>query len=236
MRKSIITVLLIFVLTLSYPVFACAGQNDNQAPEDAREEAAYQIIKVEKDFSWDSVPGFLINNVLWTEDYGISAGGQLCYDEENLYVHLHTAEKEIRAENTAPLSPVWEDSCLEFFFMIDGADKYFNFEINPNGCLCLQFGPSKSDRINLVRQDDPDYFDIQTHTTEDGWEIYYKIPLRFIQLFYSDYRFKGILLANLYKCGDKTIHPHYLSWSMIELDYPNFHCPEYFGRMQFSGA
>ena len=41
--------------------------------------------------------------------------------------------------------------------MIDGADKYFNFEINPNGCLCLQFGPSKSDRINLVRQDDPDY-------------------------------------------------------------------------------
>ena len=71
MRKSIITVLLIFVLTLSYPVFACAGQNDNQAPEDAREEAAYQIIKVEKDFSWDSVPGFLINNVLWTEDYGI---------------------------------------------------------------------------------------------------------------------------------------------------------------------
>ena len=120
--------------------------------------------------------------------------------------------------------------------MIDGADKYFNFEINPNGCLCLQFGPSKSDRINLVRQDDPDYFDIQTHTTEDGWEIYYKIPLRFIQLFYSDYRFKGILLANLYKCGDKTIHPHYLSWSMIDLDYPNFHCPEYFGRMQFSEA
>ncbi|MBQ1777386.1 MAG: hypothetical protein IIZ93_04430 [Acidaminococcaceae bacterium] len=32
------------------------------------------------------------------------------------------------------------------------------------------------------------------------------------------------------------MHPHYLSWSMIDLDYPNFHCPEYFGRMQFSGA
>ena len=34
----------------------------------------------------------------------------------------------IRAENTAPLSPVYEDSCLEFFFMRAGGKNYFNFE------------------------------------------------------------------------------------------------------------
>ena len=170
-------------------------------------------------------------------DYCPVCYAQVVYVEgEELKVRLTCVEKNPKAAHEGFYSHVYKDSCLEFFFMIDGADKYFNFEINPNGCLCLQFGPSKSDRINLVRQDDPDYFDIRTHTTKDGWEIYYKIPLRFIQLFYSDYRFKGILLANLYKCGDKTIHPHYLSWSMIDLDYPNFHCPEYFGRMQFSGA
>ena len=236
MLKSITIALIILIMTLSLPVYACAEQDDNQTSEDPQKAPVYTITKVGKDFAWDSIPGFAINNVLWTEDYGISAGGQLCYDEENLYVHLQAAEKEIRAQNTAPLSPVWEDSCLEFFFMIDGADKYFNFETNPNGCLCLQFGPNRSDRINLIRQDDPGYFDIRTHITEDGWEIYYKIPLRFIQLFYSDYRFEGILLANLYKCGDKTVHPHYLSWSGIDLESPNFHCPEYFGRMQFAGS
>lgn len=233
MLKGFLIALSIFVLALSFPASACAEQNDNREQEEPEEKAVYQIIKVNQDFNWDSIPVLAIDNVLWTEDCGIRAGGQLCYDEENLYVHLQAAEKEIRAENTEPLSPVWEDSCLEFFFMIDGTDKYFNFEMNPNGCLCLQFGPDRADRINLVRKDASDYFDIRTQNTADGWEIYYRIPLRFLQFFYPDYRFEGTLLANLYKCGDQTAHPHYLSWSRIDLDSPNFHCPEYFGRMLF---
>ena len=56
-----------------------------------------------------------ISNALWTENPGISAEGRLCYDEERLYVHMQAAEKEIQAASTAPLSPVHEDSCLEFF-------------------------------------------------------------------------------------------------------------------------
>ena len=39
------------------------------------------------------------------------------------------------------------------------------------------------------------------------------------------------LKVNLYKCGDNLLQPHYLSWSPITLDKPNFHCPEFFGTL-----
>ena len=182
---------------------------------------------------WDNIPVLPIDRVLWTEDTGVRALGQLCYDEENLYAHLRAFEKDIRAENTEPLSPVHEDSCLEFFFSLDGLNRYFNFEINPNGCACIQFGPSRADRINIVRKEGETYFDIQTGRTSDGWEVFYRIPLGFIHLFYPDYHFGGEIAANLYKCGDKTANRHYLSWSPVELDKPDFHRPEFFGRLSF---
>jgi hypothetical protein len=42
------------------------------------------------------------------------------------------------------------------------------------------------------------------------------------------------MAANFYKCGNKTVHKHYLSWSPIDLGEPNFHCPEYFGVIRFA--
>lgn len=191
------------------------------------------ITKVTGTVDWAQVPVLPIDKVLWTEDAGIRAAGQLCHDGENLYVHLSAAEKEIRAENTKPLSPVHEDSCLEFFFRLPDAGNYFNFEINPNGCMCVQFGPRKKDRINIVRSDGAEYFDVRTGRTAEGWEVFYRIPLSFIRLFYPDYRFEGELLANLYKCGDKTAREHYLSWAPVGSETPNFHCPEFFGTLRF---
>ncbi len=37
--------------------------------------------------------------------------------------------------------------------------------------------------------------------------------------------------ANLYKCGDKTSHPHWASWQ--PLTETNFHLPECFGKITF---
>ena len=39
------------------------------------------------------------------------------------------------------------------------------------------------------------------------------------------------LIGNFYKCGDKCDQTHYLSWSPIGLLEPNFHCPEFFGKL-----
>ncbi len=182
---------------------------------------------------WGSVPVLPIHRVLWTEDAGIRAWGQLCCDGEGLCVHLWAAEKEIRAENTSPRSPVWEDSCLEFFFMRPGAEGYFNFEINPNGCLCLQFGRGRAGRADLAPAEAKELFHIRTGRTAEGWELFYRIPLAFLRNVDPAFRFEGELRANLYKCGDKTPQPHFLAWAPVRSETPDFHRPEDFGRLRF---
>ena len=201
--------------------------------EDAASAETYVIRRVDGPPDWESVPMLPIDRVLWTEDTGIRAWGQLCCDGEGLCVHLWAAEKEIRAENTALRSPVWEDSCLEFFFMRPGAEGYFNFEINPNGCLCLQFGRGRAGRADLTAAEAGERFRIRTQRTAEGWEVFYRIPLAFLQSRDPAFRFEGELRANLYKCGDKTPRPHVLAWSPIRSEKPDFHRPEDFGRLRF---
>ena len=239
LRKSIV-ILMSAVILLLTPGCARETSHEDLAVEEQStkntqemEKESYIIAKTDNTPDWGSVPALQIDNVLWTDDFGIRAQGQLCYSDEALFVHLSAVEEDVRAENTEPLSPVYEDSCLEFFFTVGDTQNYFNFEINPNGCLCTQFGPSKADRIDIVRSDVEEYFEIHTNRTTDSWEVFYRIPLQFIRLFYPDYQFTGELAANFYKCGNKTTNKHYLSWSPIDLPSPNFHCPEFFGVLTF---
>ena len=39
------------------------------------------------------------------------------------------------------------------------------------------------------------------------------------------------LRANFYKCGDKTAHPHFLSWNPVGTPSPDFHRPDFFGEL-----
>ena len=39
------------------------------------------------------------------------------------------------------------------------------------------------------------------------------------------------LRATFYKCGDKTAHPHFLSWNPVGTPAPDFHRPDFFGEL-----
>jgi hypothetical protein len=150
--QKMITVLMLVFVTIA--MSACcdkggAGQGDSEKAQNgaAVKTRNYTITKISGLPEWDKIPKLDIDNVLWLKDAGVKAYGQLCYDEEDLYVHLSATEKDIRAKNTKPLSAVNEDSCLEFFFMPAGGDRYFNFEVNPNGCMHYQIGHDRTDRL-----------------------------------------------------------------------------------------
>ena len=194
---------------------------------------SYMITRVHETVDWEAVPALTLDHILWLPDRGVRAGGQFCCDEDTLYVHLFAAESDIRAEYAEPLSPVWKDSCLEFFFQPHGEDRYFNFEINPNGCLYIEFGHCRTDRIALFRENMQELFSIQAGRTQNGWEVYYGIPVTFLQLFYPGFSFSGTLRANVYKCGGLADHEHYLSWNMIKSEKPDYHRPQDFGVMAF---
>lgn len=199
--------------------------------EDFDDTMTYTITRRMGTIDWSMVNALQLTPVMIAGDAHIGAEGRLLYDDENLYVHMRATEENIRAEYTEPLSPVFQDSCMEFFFMPDGHENYFNFEINPNGCMLIQFGGA--DRIDIVKRDGERYFGISTGMTDDGWELSYRIPLEFIKYFFNDFSFDRKLRANMYKCGDKTPTKHYLAWSMIDQNRPNFHAPECFGTMIF---
>ncbi|MBO7423373.1 MAG: carbohydrate-binding family 9-like protein, partial [Oscillospiraceae bacterium] len=129
-------------------------------------ERLYEISRIkEKQFNWSNIPEIPIDNVLWEPDCYVRAFARLCYDDEALYVSLRAVEAQIRAEYTAPLSPVHRDSCLEFFFMPERGDRYFNFEVNPNGCMHIGFGHNRADRVILARRDDMEFFCIKPERT-----------------------------------------------------------------------
>ena len=193
----------------------------------------YLIQRTEGEPDWAAVPRLEIDRVLWMPDCGIRAWGQIAHDGEQMYVHLRAAEKAIRAEYTAPLSPVHQDSCLEFFFMPENESRYFNFEINPNGCLHTGFGTDRTNRAVLCRKDAETLFAIRTGRTADGWEAFYRIPLAFLRIFQPEFTFTGTMRANAYKCGDLTEHEHYCSWNPVTAERPDFHRPQDFGVMRF---
>ena len=235
--KKIVVPCLTGMITMYLVLCFAFGSFGSEADIGNREDTSinsYTILRVQGEADWDKIPALDLDNILWLPDQGVRASGQFCYDEDTLYVHLQAIESDIRAENTEPLSPVCQDSCLEFFFQPEGENRYFNFEINPNGCLYIGFGHDRSDNTALYREDMKELFSIQTDRTKNGWEVYYRIPVSFLRLFYPEYGFSGILRANVYKCGDMTDHKHYLSWNRVRSEKPDFHRPEDFGIMVFA--
>lgn len=184
---------------------------------------------------WTEVPVLEVDNVQWLPDAGIRMTQQVCYDADNLYVRQQAWERDIRAQRTGYLQQVCEDSCMEFFFAPGRDDRYFNMEINPNGCIHLGFGPGRHGRVQVVPKQMEQLFDVHAERTEDGWALTYRIPLSFLRLFFPECHFApGVTLrANCYKCGDLTAQPHYITWNPVTSETPDYHRPQDFGLMIF---
>lgn len=194
----------------------------------------YTIVKKPEPFDWSAVPRFSIDHLLWSDPVSIAAEGAMCYDDSGLYVLLQAQEDNIRAENTGKLDAPCEDSCLEFFFSpIPGDNRYFNIELNPNGCLFLGFGSNRYNLLRLIPRNEP--FSVQASMIPGGWMVTYKILWSFVQQFFPEFDARpGIMMrGNFYKCGDLTVQPHYFSWNPITLTNPEFHCPDHFGLLRF---
>lgn len=197
----------------------------------------YTIKQANPELHWATIPSFAVNEILWLPDVGIRMTQQICYDESAIYIHQCAAENNIRAEHHSPLAEVCEDSCMEFFFSpIQDDNRYFNFEWNYNGCLYLGFRTDRDNAVRLQPKEPKELFDFHAGLTENGWEIFYKIPLFFIRLFFPEFQLKAgtVIKANCYKCGDKTERPHYLAWHPSTSPTPDFHRPQDFGQMVFA--
>lgn len=67
------------------------------------------------------------------------------------------------------------------------------------------------------------------------WTLEYRIPFAMLEKFSNVTRpGKGVeWRANLYKIAENSSNPHYITWSVVENDKPNFHMPRFFGILKF---
>jgi hypothetical protein len=162
----------------------------------------------------------------------------IAHSAECLLIKFYVKEKEIRALNTQYNSPVYEDSCVECFISFDADTAYYNLEINCTGTILLAYGHGRSDR-NYITEQKLKKIGRQvliTHDTETGlisWELTVVLPIE-VFAHHSIASLTGRKCrGNFYKCGDLLAQPHFLSWNDIKSEAPDFHLPEFFGRLEF---
>jgi len=165
---------------------------------------------------------------------------RLAYTADAFLIHFKVDEKEIRAVAAADNGRVYEDACVEFFVQPFADQSYYNFEFSCIGKLLLQ-GGAKGDRkmappeiLKSIKRwsslgDQP--FD--TKAGNHSWELTAVIPYSaFFR--HPQTAIQEEIKANFYKCGDKLPTPHFVSWNKILTEKPNFHAPEFFGRIKLT--
>ena len=181
---------------------------------------------------------FDVDCVNWPEafPYAPLCGGRVARTRDALVVDFRVSGLDLRARNTADNGRQWEDSCVEVFIQDPEDGNYYNFEINALGKVLACTGP---DRHNRTPRPAEEMEQILRFTQMEGgpleqegihtWRVGVVIPFRLLGIDLE--RLPRSIRANFYKCGDKTAHPHFLSWSPVETPKPDFHRPEFFGEL-----
>ena len=193
----------------------------------------YRIRKIEKDkigiedAVWDNAEVLKIDCTPWKEySRDIYVKAQLLYSDENLMVKFETNEKPLLARKTEDNGDVCCDSCVEIFFKNKENDtEYVNIETNPLGTKLI--GKGSTDGLKLL--DDTKEVQAFSLITPDVWNLELLIPWSYIEKHLG--KISDTFYANLYKCGDETVIEHYLCWNEIDFPKPNFHLPQFFGKL-----
>ena len=174
----------------------------------------------------------------WPESFPYTpfCGGRVARTKEALVVDFRVSGLDLRAQNTEDNGRQWEDSCVEVFIQDPEKADYYNFEINALGKVLACYGPVREGRTRRPQEQMKkilrfghleggplDKDGIQT------WRVGVVIPFELIGLHPDN--LPHSIRANFYKCGDKTAHPHYVSWSPIDTPKPDFHRPDFFGEL-----
>lgn len=155
------------------------------------------------------------------------------YRNQEWIVKIKVMEKEPLRTYTQNDEPVYLDSAVEFFLNMEPEKynpRYLNFEVNANGALLTEFG-KKNQRVKLKQITDR-HVTCMAEIDEEAWTVLLRIPLAIIEEVYGK-KMTGAYVPftfNLYKISECKEHEHYISYSQIENEYPDFHLPQFFER------
>ena len=157
---------------------------------------------------------FDVNEVNWPGAYPYAplCAGFIARDDKVLAVSFHVSGLDLRA-----------------------GEAYYNFEMNCIGTILSAAGAGRSNRTvrpavsSVERYSTLPAERVETEGGVHSWSVVELIPYELIGV--DPENVPDALMANFYKCGDLTAHPHFLSWNRIDTPEPDFHRPEFFGKL-----
>jgi len=173
---------------------------------------------------------------------------RLVYTPSGIHGIFHVQDQFVRCIHTGYQEVVWQDACVEFFVKPKPTAGYFNFEMNCGGALLCFYitdaTPSADGFVEYLRVPLEDGKLVQIRTTLPAivepevtkpltWTLQFFIPFALLEKYVGPL---GDLpgqewRANFNKCAENNSHPHWATWN--PLPEPEFHLPDYFGRIQF---
>lgn len=182
-----------------------------------------------------------VNTLNWRNEFPYQplVVADVAYEEFGILIHFFVHGEDIRTTSLGDGNYVHEDSCVEFFMQREAGNSYINFEFNAAGVCYASHHSSPSEGDKFTAQEYQQIARIATFSGQrleqtEGlydWHVTARIP--WTVMGYSDGVMPQTMRANFYKCGDKTAHPHYLSWAPIDEPAPAFHRPQFFGTLIF---
>ncbi len=245
----------VFACIILWGVSCCAIRTERMSNK-GQERIVYQVNKLTEPMAvdgnwnkvqWQKVEPLEINNYMGERPRHLpKAQAKLLYDDKNIYVIFRVEDQYVRAVARETHGPVWEDSCVEFFFTPDGnvENGYFNLEANCGGTILFHCKNNSNQKDEFVKISDCEQMKIAHSlpkivdpeiTDPITWTLEYRLPFEVIEKYWPITKPVpgNIWRANFYKCADKTSHPHWLTWSVVDFPKPKFHLPEFFGVLEF---
>lgn len=177
---------------------------------------------------------FRVDCVNWPSGYPYApfCAGRIGHTADSLMVDFRVSGLDLRAQNTADQGRSWEDSACEIFLQVPGDPGYFNFETNPAGKIVACYGPDRHSRTPLPEEKlraigRRAWVEAPVEYAGGVWNWRVVLTIPFAVLGVKEPR---RLLGNIYKCGDLTAHPHFLTWAPVGTPSPDFHRPDFFGE------
>jgi hypothetical protein len=247
MKKIILSVCITLMLTVFY-----SYSTGTEAQDDATYKVAMTKKPVKIDANWDNPvwkkvqAADIVNYMGKVPEFKPEVQVKMMYDKENIYLIFRVKDKNVRCITNKINGPVWQDSAVEFFFAPDSGKPllYFNLETNCGGTPLMHFNTVPRKESKKLSEDDIKLIEIAHSLPEIidpeigepvTWTLEYKIPVSLLEKYATvTPPGKGVVWrANFYKIAENSSNPHYITWSKIENPKPNFHLPQFFGKLKF---
>lgn len=247
MRRIATTSCIIILLSIIFSLTAM---------ENVKGQSLYKVNKLTQSITidanwnksqWQNIEAINIKNYMGElPSFCPSVQAKMMYNNENIYIIFRVSDRYVRCITKDINGSVWDDSAVEFFFAPDTSLplRYFNLEINCGGTPLMHYNLIPRKEFKKLSNEDIEKIEI-AHSLPQivdpeikeqvTWTLEYRIPIDILRKYSNITQPKpGIIWrANFYQCADKTSNPHYLTWSIVDNNKPDFHLPQFFGILKF---